>query len=55
MFFRKIFLFYLPIPDKYIVIKARDEATAVWKLCYNYRFKVHNITNYEIIKNCETL
>ena len=55
MFFRKTFLFYLPIPDRYVIIKARDEATAVWKLCYNYRFKIDKITNYEIIKDYEIL
>ena len=54
MFFKKDFLFYLPKLNKYKIIKARDESTAVWKLCNHFRLREKDIEDFEII-NCSVI
>ena len=55
MFFKKYFLFYLPMLDEFEIIKARDESEAVWKLCINFYLREEDIENYEIIRNMDVI
>ena len=55
MFFKENFLFYLPKTDKYIIIKAKDISTAVYKLCREYRSKEECLENYKIITGYKTI
>lgn len=49
MFFKKVFVFFLPKIDKYKVIKARDESEAVYILCKHYLYAPSLIENFKII------
>lgn len=55
MFFRKDFLFYLPRLDKYEIVKARDESTAIWKLINAYKLREIDIENFVIIENFDII
>lgn len=50
MFFKKIFIFYLPKINKYKLIKAKDISYAVNILCRTYMNHPNNILdNYKIV------
>ena len=50
MFFKKIFLFYLPRLDKYKIIRAKDQSYAVHILCRNYQYNPSLIKDFTIVK-----
>ena len=43
--------FYLPQLGKTEIIRARDEATAVWKLLQLYKFRESEIMDYKMTIN----
>lgn len=51
MFFKKIFLVYLPKLDKYYVIKAKNEASAATKVINTFKPNFDVIQGYRFIKN----
>ena len=55
MFLNKYFLFYLPLINKYKIIKAKDESQAVQKLLQRYRLKKYEVENYQILKNFDII
>ena len=42
------YMFYLPLLNKEIIIRAKDEATAVWKLLQRYRLVESYIDGFKI-------
>lgn len=55
MFFKKIFLVYLPKLDKYYVVKAKDKASATVKVINAFRPNFDIIQGYRFIKNIATI
>lgn len=42
------YMFYLPSLNKEVTIRAKDEATAVWKLLQQYRLVENRIDGFKI-------
>lgn len=41
--------FYLPKLNKFLIIKAKDESVAVWKLLNLYRLRETDVDGYKIM------
>jgi hypothetical protein len=44
------YIFYLPKLDKEVIICAKDESCAVWKLLQQYRLVENHIDDFQIRK-----
>lgn len=54
--FRKSFLFYFPKSQRYVIVKARDQGIAEWKLISNRcKLGAFAYDDYRIIKKVDVI